>query len=80
MLLYFGPEVLMPVLSAVAAALGAILIVGRRLLDWIQSAGRWIRGLFGSSDGAEVGEADAPEMEGTASSAYRQREPSGPSR
>jgi hypothetical protein len=53
-LLYFGPEVLMPVISAVAAAVGAILIVGKRILHWIRSAGRWIVGLFRSSGDREA--------------------------
>lgn len=77
-LLYFGPEVLMPVLSVVAAAVGAILIVGKRLLHWFRSAGRRIAGLFRSSEGAEAVEAGTPEGEGTVPSARRSGEPSGP--
>ncbi len=76
-LLYFGPEVLMPLLSAVAAAVGAILIVGKRILHWIRSAGRWIGGLFRSSESPEAAEAGAPEGERSASSAPREGETSG---
>lgn len=61
MLLYFGPEVLMPVVSAVAAALGAILIGGKRVLGWIGSALRRVGTLVGIStaEDAEEVEVDA---------------------
>lgn len=57
MLLYFGPEVLMPVVSAVAAALGAILIAGKRVLDLFGSAFRRIGNVFGGSTVGETEEA-----------------------
>lgn len=67
MLIYFGPEVLMPVLSAVAAAIGAVLIVGKRILHFFRSAGRWIAGLFGASAEEAPSDSEAPEVERTAS-------------
>lgn len=67
MLVYFGPEVLMPVLSALAAAVGAVLIVGKRTLHFFRTAGRWIAGLFGASGGADPSDSETPEVERTAS-------------
>lgn len=47
MLLYFGPEVMMPLASAAAAALGAILMFWRRFVGGLKaalrSAGRPLR-------------------------------------
>ncbi len=40
MLLYFGPEVMMPLASAAAAALGAILMFWRRFVAGLKAAGR----------------------------------------
>lgn len=38
MLLYFGPEVMMPLASAAAAALGAILMFWRRFVGGLKAA------------------------------------------
>lgn len=40
MLLYFGPELLMPLASAAAAALGAVLMFWRRFVAGLKAAGR----------------------------------------
>jgi hypothetical protein len=43
-LLYFGPDTVMPVASAVAAVAGAVLMFGRRILAFVRAiAGRIFR-------------------------------------
>lgn len=51
MLLYFGPELLMPLASAAAAALGAILMFWRRFVAGLKAAGRSVLRLVRSDRG-----------------------------
>ena len=45
--LYVGPDVLMPVASAIAAVVGALLMFGRRTIGLVRSIGHKIAGFFG---------------------------------
>lgn len=44
MLLYFGPEIMMPLASAAAAALGGILMFWRRVVAALKASWRFITG------------------------------------
>ncbi|MBW3534259.1 MAG: hypothetical protein KY453_03415 [Gemmatimonadetes bacterium] len=66
-MLYFGPETIMPLASAAAAAVGAVLMFWRRAVALVRSAFRSLRGLCGSRrsrEGPGAPRADAAE-EGT---------------
>ncbi len=45
--LYVGPEVLMPVASALAAIAGVLLMFWRRVVEFVRSVGARVVGLFG---------------------------------
>jgi hypothetical protein len=45
-MLYVGPEVLMPLASAVAVVAGALLLFWRRVVAGLRSAARRVAGLF----------------------------------
>ena len=45
--LYIGPDVLMPVASAIAAVVGFLLMFWRRTMAFLSRIGRAIAGLFG---------------------------------
>jgi hypothetical protein len=47
MALYIGPDVLMPVASAVAAIVGFLLMFWRRTVGFVKVVGRKVAGLFG---------------------------------
>lgn len=46
-LAYIGPDVLLPVASALAAIAGMFLMMGRRAVAFFKDVGRRIAGLFG---------------------------------
>lgn len=46
-LAYIGPDVLLPVASALAAIAGFFLMAGRRAIAFFKDIGRRIAGLFG---------------------------------
>lgn len=45
-MLYFGPEVMMPLASALAAAAGAILIFWQRVVGWVRRLFQGLRRLL----------------------------------
>jgi hypothetical protein len=45
--MYIGPDVLLPVASAVAAVAGALLLLGRRTIDVVRKVFRGIARVFG---------------------------------
>jgi hypothetical protein len=45
-MLYVGPEVLMPLASAIAAVAGMLLLFWRRVVAGVRSAARRVAGLF----------------------------------
>lgn len=46
-LLYLGPEVMMPLMSALAAILGFLLMFWRRTISFFRVVGQRIAGIFG---------------------------------
>lgn len=40
--MYIGPETLMPIASAAAAAVGVALMFWHRLVGWVKAAFRWL--------------------------------------
>jgi hypothetical protein len=47
LVLYVGPDVLMPFASAVAAVVGFLLMFWRRVVNFFRVAGQRIAGVFG---------------------------------
>lgn len=46
-ILYVGPDVLMPVASAIAAVVGFLLMFWRRVVNFVRVTGQRIAGVFG---------------------------------
>jgi len=44
--MYIGPEVLMPVASALAAVAGVVLMFWRRTVAVVKACGRFVKGAF----------------------------------
>ena len=49
--MYIGPDVLMPVASAIAAAVGFLLMFWQRTVNFVQRMFAWVRDAFGRKSG-----------------------------